>query len=109
MLKANLIRAIGINAQLYPVRNADISYNERELNDASSFRTRNRKVKKDILTLGAMAELSVREATLAIRNRDGALAQNVIEKDIRIDETDRVLGSYSLNLTTSRAHSRPRD
>jgi len=46
------------------------------------------KLKKDILTLGAMAELSVREATLAIRNHDEVLAQNVIEKDIRIDEME---------------------
>jgi phosphate transport system protein len=46
------------------------------------------KLKKDILTLGAMTELSVREATLAIRNRDEVLAKNVIEKDIRIDEME---------------------
>jgi phosphate transport system protein len=43
------------------------------------------KIKKDVLTLGAMAESSVREATLAIQNRDEQLAQRVIEKDLKLD------------------------
>ena len=41
-------------------------------------------LKKDLLTLGAMAEHSVREATLAIEKYDETLARNVIEKDIKI-------------------------
>lgn len=45
-------------------------------------------LKKDILTLGAMAELSVREATLAIENRDERMATNVIDKDIKIDQME---------------------
>ena len=45
-------------------------------------------LKKDILTLGALAELAVREATLAIENRDEAMAQNVIGKDIKLDEME---------------------
>jgi phosphate transport system protein len=45
-------------------------------------------LKKDILTLGAMAEYSVREATWAIERHDEALAQSVIEKDITIDKME---------------------
>lgn len=45
-------------------------------------------LKKDILTLAAMVELSVREATLAIQNRDEVLAQRVMGNDIRIDEME---------------------
>jgi phosphate transport system protein len=45
-------------------------------------------LKKDILTLGAMAELAVREATMAIDNRDEAMARNVISKDIKLDEME---------------------
>ena len=41
-------------------------------------------LKKDILTIGAMAELSVREAAWAVERRDEALARSVIEKDIKI-------------------------
>ncbi|MFC1765224.1 phosphate signaling complex protein PhoU [Planctomycetota bacterium] len=46
------------------------------------------KLKKSILTVGAMAELSVREAILAIQSRDEDLAQSVIEKDIQLDEME---------------------
>ncbi|MFC1760495.1 phosphate signaling complex protein PhoU [Planctomycetota bacterium] len=46
------------------------------------------KLKKDILTVGAMAELSVREATLAIQSRDETLAQGVIEKDLKLDQME---------------------
>ena len=46
------------------------------------------KIKKEILTVGALAELSVREATLAIHNRDEALAQAVIDKDIKLDHME---------------------
>jgi phosphate transport system protein len=45
-------------------------------------------LKKDILTIGAMAELSVREAVSAIEKRDEALARSVIEKDIKIDQME---------------------
>ncbi len=45
-------------------------------------------LKKDLLTLGAMAENSVREATRAIERRDEALAQSVIEKDINLDRME---------------------
>jgi len=45
-------------------------------------------LKKEILSLGAMVELSVREATLAIETRDEVLARKVIEKDIKIDQKE---------------------
>ncbi len=45
-------------------------------------------LKKEILSLGAMVELSVREATLAIETRDEVLARNVIEKDTRTDQKE---------------------
>jgi phosphate transport system protein len=45
-------------------------------------------LKKDILALGAMVELAVREATTAIVNRDEHLAWGVIEQDIGIDEME---------------------
>lgn len=45
-------------------------------------------LKREILSLGAMVEFSVREATLAIETRDEVLARNVIEKDIRIDQKE---------------------
>jgi phosphate transport system protein len=45
-------------------------------------------LKKAILTLGAMAEKSVREATVAIENRDELLAKSVIQKDPEIDHME---------------------
>lgn len=45
-------------------------------------------LKKDILTLGAMVEHSVREATQAIARRDENLARGVIEKDINLDRME---------------------
>jgi phosphate transport system protein len=45
-------------------------------------------LKKEVLTLGAMAELAVREATSAIENRDEVLARNVIRNDFRLDEME---------------------
>lgn len=45
-------------------------------------------LKKDILTIGAMVELRVREAASAIEKRDEALARSVIEKDIEIDQME---------------------
>jgi phosphate transport system protein len=45
-------------------------------------------LKKEILTLGAMAESAVRDATTAIADRDEALARRVIDNDIRIDEME---------------------
>ena len=45
-------------------------------------------LKKDILTIGAMAEHSVREAVSAVEKRDEALARSVIEKDIKIDQME---------------------
>ena len=45
-------------------------------------------LKKDILTLGAMAEHSVREATRAIESRDETLARGVVEKDINLDQME---------------------
>ncbi len=45
-------------------------------------------LKKDILAVGAMAEASVRQATLSIENRDEHVAQEVIDKDIRLDEME---------------------
>jgi phosphate transport system protein len=45
-------------------------------------------LKKDILSLGSMVELSVHEATKAIETRDDALAKSVTEKDIKIDQKE---------------------
>lgn len=45
-------------------------------------------LKKEILGLGAMVELRVREAMLAIETRDEVLARNVIEKDVEIDQKE---------------------
>jgi phosphate transport system protein len=45
-------------------------------------------LKKEILSLGAMVELSGREATLAIETGDEVLARNVIEKDVKIDQKE---------------------
>jgi phosphate transport system protein len=45
-------------------------------------------LKKEILTVGAMAEQSVREAILAVQQRSEALARSVIEKDIKIDRIE---------------------
>jgi phosphate transport system protein len=43
------------------------------------------KLKKDILALSAVVEDSVRKAVLAAENRDGKMAQSVIEGDKQID------------------------
>ena len=45
-------------------------------------------LKKEILTLGAMAETAVRDATCAIENRDEALARRVIDNDIKLDDME---------------------
>jgi len=45
-------------------------------------------LKKEILTLGAMAETVVRDATSAIENRDEALARTVIDRDIKLDDME---------------------
>ncbi len=45
-------------------------------------------LKKDILTVGAMAETSVREATRALAQRDEELAQSVIENDFGLDQME---------------------
>lgn len=45
-------------------------------------------LKRELLVLGAVVELSVREATLAIETRDDALARDVIDKDIKIDQKE---------------------
>ncbi len=45
-------------------------------------------LKKAILTLSAMAEQSVRDATLAVTKRDEALARSVIEKDVELDQME---------------------
>jgi phosphate transport system protein len=45
-------------------------------------------LKKEILTLGAMAETAVRDATDAIEKRDEALAQNVIRNDDMLDDME---------------------
>ena len=45
-------------------------------------------LKKEILTVGAIAEQSVREATRAIEYRDETLARGVIEKDINLDQME---------------------
>ena len=45
-------------------------------------------LKKEILTCGAMAEQSVRDATRAIEQKNEALARRVIEKDIDLDQME---------------------
>ena len=45
-------------------------------------------LKKEILNLSAMAEMSVREAVTSIQERDGTLAKHVIENDTRIDRRE---------------------
>lgn len=45
-------------------------------------------LKKEILSLGAMVESAVREATSSIANRDDAQARRVIANDFRIDEME---------------------
>lgn len=45
-------------------------------------------LKKDILTVGAMAEQQVREATAAIQNRDDRLGRTVIDNDARLDQME---------------------
>ena len=45
-------------------------------------------LKKEILTLGAMAESAVREAVAAIDNRDEDAAQAVIANDTKLDEME---------------------
>lgn len=45
-------------------------------------------LKKEILTLGTMAEQAVREATTAIETRDAALARHIIDNDFGLDEME---------------------
>jgi len=45
-------------------------------------------LKKEILTLGSMAEQAVQRATAAIETRDGRLAHEVIEDDVTLDEME---------------------
>jgi phosphate transport system protein len=45
-------------------------------------------LKKEILTLGAMAETAVRDATSAIENRDESLARRVMDNDITLDDME---------------------
>src|SRR3990172_5523067 len=45
-------------------------------------------LKKDILTVGAMAEQRVREATEAIQNRDDRLGRTVIDNDACLDQME---------------------
>ena len=56
------------------------------------------RVKKDILTVGAIAELSVREATLSLHQRDEKLAIGVIEQDTKIDEMEVELEESCLKI-----------
>lgn len=55
-------------------------------------------LKKEILTLGAMVESAVREATAAIVNRDEALARHIIDNDFRIDEMELQVEESCLKL-----------
>ena len=45
-------------------------------------------LKKTLLTLGARVEATVRDAALAIEQRDAELAQQVIDHDIEIDQAE---------------------
>jgi phosphate transport system protein len=45
-------------------------------------------LKKEILTLGAVVEQTVRNATLALETRDEALAKSVIDKDPEVDQME---------------------
>lgn len=55
-------------------------------------------VKKDILTVGALAELSVREATLSLHQRDDKLALGVIEQDAKLDQMEVELEESCLKI-----------
>lgn len=46
------------------------------------------KLKVNILKLGALAEDSVRQATIAVKNRDKALAAQVVSDDIKLDRME---------------------
>lgn len=45
-------------------------------------------LKRKILALGALVEVSVRDAALSIEKRDEKLAQKIIDEDINIDNTE---------------------
>jgi len=45
-------------------------------------------LKRDILTLGTLAEQAVRDATRAIEERDEVLARQVIDNDLKLDEME---------------------
>jgi len=45
-------------------------------------------LKRDILTLGTLAEQAVRDATRAIAERDEVLARQVIDNDLKLDEME---------------------
>jgi len=45
-------------------------------------------LKREILTLGALAETAVRDATCAIENRDESLARRVIDDDVKLDDME---------------------
>jgi phosphate transport system protein len=45
-------------------------------------------LKKKLLSLGAIIETAVRDATMSIEKRNGSLAQKVIDNDINIDHTE---------------------
>lgn len=56
------------------------------------------RLKEEILTAGAMAEQSLREAVLAINRRDIALARRVINKDANLDQITDEVEDHCLNI-----------
>jgi phosphate transport system protein len=56
------------------------------------------RLKKRILSLGAIVEERVRMAVKAIETRDGKLAQNIIDKDYEIDEAEMEIEEECLKI-----------
>ena len=56
------------------------------------------RLKKRILSLGAMVEERVRMAVKAIETRDGKLAQKIIDKDYEIDEVEMEIEEECLKI-----------
>ena len=52
------------------------------------FRRELKKIKKQILTLGSMVEELVQMAVIAVENQDAELANQIIKKDLEIDEKE---------------------
>jgi phosphate transport system protein len=52
----------------------------------------------DLLKMGTLAEEAVANAVLALKNRDVALAQEVIDADVKVDELELIIDDRCLDL-----------